>query len=158
MNDLFEIAIKMEKNGQAVYNSAIEKIKNKELKSLLEWMANEEASHGRWFLDKKNNLSLEMEEARLKEMVPKVLQDMMGEKTLSLNDVDFDKIETTSELLETFVGFENDTILFYELLEMFIEDESVLSGLKQIILEEKNHVEKLRSMMNSCTEKLLVSK
>ena len=158
MNDLFEIAIKMEKNGEAVYSNAAEKIKNSELKSLLEWMADEEASHARWFLNKKNTLSMGKEEARLKEMVPQGLQDMMGEKTLSLNEVDFNKIKTVSGLMETFTGFENDTILFYELLEMFIEDKTVLNGLKQIILEEKKHVEKLRSMQNSCTENLTADK
>ncbi len=152
MDDLLEIAIKMEKNGESVYNNAIKKVKNKDLKSLLEWMANEEASHAKWFADQKNSLSLEMDEAHLKEMVPQALQDMMGDKTLSLNEVNFSKIKNESQLLETFIGFENDTILFYELLEMFIEEDTVLNGLKKIILEEKKHIEKLSTMMSSLTD------
>ncbi|SDT83889.1 ferritin family protein [Desulfobacula phenolica] len=149
MDDLLEVAITMEKNGESVYNTSIKEVKNKDLKSMLKWMANEEASHGKWFTDLKNSFSLEMEEAELKEMVPQVLQDMMGENTLSLDDVDFSKIKTLSKLLETFIKFENDTILFYELLEMFIEDETVLEGLKKIILEEKSHVDQLESMLAS---------
>ncbi|MCK5696382.1 MAG: ferritin family protein [Desulfobacula sp.] len=137
MDDLLEIAIKMEENGEAVYNNAIKKVKNKDLKSMLDWMAKEEASHAKWFADQKNSLSLQIDEARLKEMVPQALQDMMGDKTLSLNEVNFSTIQNISQLLETFIGFENDTILFYELLEMFIEDGKVLNGLKKIILEEK---------------------
>ena len=147
MDDLLEIAIKMEKNGEAVYNSAVVEMKNRELKTLLEWMANEEASHRKWFADQKNKLCLEMDEDRLKKMVPQVLQNMMGEKSLSLGDINFSELTKVSQLLETFVGFENETILFYELLEMFIEEEKVLNGLKKIIREEKNHIEKLRSMM-----------
>lgn len=152
MNDLLEIAIKMEENGEAVYNDAIKKIKHQDLKSMLKWMANEEASHGRWFNDLKNNLNLETDEASLKEMVPDVLQTMMGEKALLLEEINFGKFTTISQLLETFITFENETILFYELLEMFIQEETVISGLKKIILEEKNHVKKLESMMDYLPE------
>ncbi len=149
MDDLLEVAVKMEKNGEMVYKKALEKIRQKNLAELLIWMASEEASHGRWFQDQKARLALKPEEKDLKEMIPEVLQDMMGDKTLSLDDVAFDTITTPGELLNTFIEFEKDTIQFYELLEMFIEEEDVLKGLKQIIREEKNHVEKLTAMAGS---------
>ena len=152
VNDLFEIAIKMEENGEAVYKNSIKKMKNEELKSMLKWMANEEASHGKWFAEQKNDLSLEIDEANLKEMVPQALQDMMGDKTLSLDEINFSKITNVSQLLEIFIGFENDTIMFYELLEMLIQEEKVLNGLKKIVLEENKHVETLRSMITSLPE------
>jgi rubrerythrin len=152
MNDFLEVAIKMEKNGAAVYTGSIQKIQHNELKSMLKWMADEEAIHEQWFADQKNSLSLERDEANLKKMVPQALQDMMGENTLSLDDVDFNTITTASELLETFINFEKDTILFYEMLELFVEDETVLMGLKKIILEEKNHVNQLTDMMASLFE------
>jgi rubrerythrin len=149
MDDLLEVAVKMEKNGEAVYRNALKKIRQKALTDLLSWMAAEEAAHGRWFLEQKKRLALQPEEKALKEMIPQVLQDMMGEKTLSLDEVEFDKISTPLELLNTFIEFEKDTIKFYELLEMFIESEEVLKGLKTIIQEEKTHVEKLTAMAGS---------
>lgn len=152
MDDLIEIAIKMEENAGAIYIRASEKINHKELKSMLKWMADEEASHVKWFADLKTKFFLEIDEAELKEMAPQVLQDMIGEKTLSLEDINFSKIKTASELLKTFIDFENDTIMFYELLELFIQEEKVLNGLKLIIIEEKTHIETLRSMMASLPE------
>jgi len=149
MDDLFEIATKIEKNGESVYTNATEKIKDQNLKSMLKWMANEEASHAQWFTDKKNSLHLEIEETRLKKMVPQVFQEMMGDNTLGLEEVDFSEIKTVSHLLDTFIGFENDTIMFYELLETFIQEEKILDGLKNIILEEKSHIQKLESMKAS---------
>jgi len=146
MDDLLEVAVKMEKNGEAVYRKSLKKIRQKALTDLLSWMAAEEAAHGRWFLEQKNRLALQPEEKALKEMIPEVLQDMMGENTLSLDDVEFDKISTPLELLNTFIEFEKETIRFYELLEMFIEAEEVHKGLKTIIQEEKTHVEKLTDM------------
>ncbi len=151
MDDLLEIAVKMEKNGEAVYKNAIKKVKGKELKTLLNWMADEESSHAKWFEGQKSSLFLNVTEANLKKMVPQVLQGMMGEKTLSLGEVDFSKIKTVSQLLEIFIGFEKETIEFYELLEIFIEEEKVLAGLKKIILEEKKHIETLRSMITPVT-------
>lgn len=49
-------------------------------------------------------------------MIPEVLQDMMGDKALSLDEVEFDKISTPLELLNTFIEFEKEAIRFYELL------------------------------------------
>jgi rubrerythrin len=155
MDDLLEIAIKMEENAGDVYIRAAEKINHKELKSMLKWMASQETSHVLWFADLKTKFSLEIDEADLKEMAPQVLQDMIGEKTLSLENVNFNKIKTVSKLLETFIYFENDTIMFYELLKMFIQDEKVLNGLKQIIIEEKKHIKELKTIMSSLPDEAI---
>ncbi len=149
MDDLLEIAIKMEKNGESIYMGSVTNIDNKKLKEMLEWMAKEEAAHAKWFIQQKQSLRLKVDETQLKEMVPKVLQDMMGEKTLSLEDIDFSTMNTINDMFQTFIGFEKDTIVFYELLEMFIEDTQVIEGLKQIIQEEKNHIKTLESKMVS---------
>lgn len=152
MDDLFDIAIKMEKNGEAVYVDSLGRISRSDLKSLLQWMADEEASHRQWFKEQKNSLSLEIDEADLKKMVPDVLHEMMGEHTLSLDDVDFGKMQHIAQLLHTFIGFEEDTIMFYEMLALFIEDDTVLTGLNAIIREEKQHVRKLNEMMDALGE------
>nr|MDA8134714.1 rubrerythrin [Desulfobacteraceae bacterium] len=96
--------------------------------------------------EQKKRLALQPEEKALKEMIPEVLQDMMGDKALSLDEVEFDKISTPLELLNTFIEFEKETIRFYELLDMFIETEEVRKGLKTILREENAHVEKLTDM------------
>jgi len=147
LNDLFDIAVKLEQNGKSVYNNALEKTQDKNLKDLLQWMADEEDCHSNWFLDQKELLSKETDD--LEVMIPDVLKDMMGENTLSLDEVDFSQIITQVQLLKTFIMFENDTILFYEFLETFIDSPQVLEGLKNIIREETVHVEKLNTMVES---------
>lgn len=147
MDDLFDIAIKMEKNGEAVYTDSLSRINKKDIQSLLQWMADEEAEHRKWFNERKNKLEVSVDEQQLKEMVPDVLQQMMGENTLSLDDIDFSEMNNISKLLKTFIGFEEDTIMFYEMLEMFIDDDTVKQGLKTIIEEEKKHAAKLEEMI-----------
>ena len=148
MDDLFDIAINMEKNGEAVYVDSILRINRQELKDKLQWMADEEARHREWFEGQKNQLTLEIEEKYLKEMVPRVLQQMMDEKALSLEDIDFSQINNIKDLFEIFIGFEEDTIGFYEVLEMFISDPADKKGLDIIMEEEKKHVANLCEMIS----------
>jgi len=147
MDDLFDIAIKMEKNGEAVYMDSLSRIKKRDLKDLLKWMADEEARHQKWFKDQKNRLTLEIDETNLKQMIPGLLEQMMGENTLALEDIEFTEAKNITDLLQTFIGFEQDTIMFYEMLEMFIENETVKKGLESIVDEEKKHVRKLGEMI-----------
>jgi rubrerythrin len=153
VNDLIDIAAKMEKNGEDVYLASQKKVQNKTLTSLLQWMAEEEAAHRDWFLGQKDEWGPDSEQTDLETMLPDVIREMMGNKTLSLDEVDFSKIRSASALLETFIEFENDTILFYEFLQAFIQDPWTLAGLEKIIQEEKNHVEKLSEMVQAISSK-----
>ena len=42
INEILNMAIQIEKNGEAVYRKSIEQISDPKLVSLLEWMADEE--------------------------------------------------------------------------------------------------------------------
>lgn len=149
VNDLIDIAVKMEQNGEALYLASTRKAQSPQLKSLLQWMANEEAEHGAWFADKKGKWASEDDQTDLEAMLPDVIKEMMGDKTLSLDEVDFSQIQSTASLLETFVTFEQDTILFYEFLQAFIQDGAAQEGLKKIIDEEKKHVAELKEMIQA---------
>ncbi len=146
-NDLFDIAVKMEKNGKAVYCRAMETTKEKPLLDLLQWMADEEECHGNWFLNQKKLLPKGADD--LEVMLPDVLKEMMGKNSLSLDEVDFGMINTPEQMLKTFIMFENDTILFYEFLDTFIESDTTREGIEKIIEEETAHVEKLTLMIQS---------
>jgi rubrerythrin len=148
IDDLFDIAINMEKNGEAVYVDSVLRIDRPELKDKLQWMAREEARHHEWFTDQKNQLTLGIEEKHLKEMVPGALQQMMDEKALSLDDIDFSQMNNINDLFEAFIDFEEDTIRFYEVLEMFISDPAAKKGLDIIVEEEKKHVANLCEMIS----------
>jgi rubrerythrin len=148
-NDLLDIAIKMEENGKTVYDRAQDIIQNKKLKDLLQWMAQEEACHKNWFLQQKKRQTQRPEATDFAQILPDVLQEMMGEKSLSLDEVDFSRITHTRQMLETFIDFEKDTLLFYEFLQTFIQDKETLDSLENIIQEETAHVKKLTEMLEA---------
>jgi rubrerythrin len=144
--EIIELAIKIEKNGEAVYRSAIEKVPNPQLVPLLEWMADEEVKHANWFAELKHNLETKNENPFVEEMGHELFNEMLGDKNFSLKDVDFATIEEIDDLIETFIEFEKDTIIFYEVLKPFVEDPVVREYLNKIIDEEKHHIELLKEI------------
>lgn len=147
LNDLFDIAIKMEENGRAVYLDALKQSGSREIKRLMQWMADEENCHKSWFEDQKAGLSPGSRDLGV--MLPGVIEEMMGHNTLSLSELNFSEITTPVQMLETFIMFENDTIMFYQFLETFVESESVKAGLHKIIAEETAHVDKISAMIET---------
>ena len=144
--EIIELAIKIEKNGEAVYRNAIEKVSNPELVPLLEWMADEEVKHANWFAELRHNLETKNENPFVEEMGHELFNEMLGDKNFSLKDVDFAAIEEIDDLIETFIEFEKDSIIFYEVLKPFVEDPVVREYLNKIIDEEKHHIELLKEI------------
>ena len=137
------MAIKLEKNGEAVYRDAIEKVSNPKLVRLLEWMADEEAKHANWFAELKLKLDQEGVNPFMEKMSRELFNDLLGDKNFSLKDVDFSSVSDIDELMAILVEFEKDSVRFYEVLEPFIEDPVSLESLQKIIDEENHHINRL---------------
>ena len=151
-HEILDLAIQLEKNGESVYRNAVDKVAKPELVSLLIWMADEEARHMNWFSELKNNFETHSINPFMEEMSRQVFGGILGEKSFSHRDVDFSKVERLDDLIGIFIEFEKDTVLFYETLIPFIEDNDTLENLAKIIAEENNHIEKLQEFLFDKTE------
>ncbi|MBW2340859.1 MAG: ferritin family protein [Deltaproteobacteria bacterium] len=147
--EIIDLAIQIEKNGEKVYRDALEKISDRSLASLLEWLADEEVEHVKWFSDLKRMVTKAPVNPHLEEMGKTMLQRVLGDQTFSLKGVDFSKIEQTEDVIKLAIEFERDTVVFYEMIESFIEDEETLDHLKKIIEEENRHVQVLEELLDS---------
>ena len=145
--EILDIAIGIEQNGEAVYREALEIVSEPRLVELLTWMADEEVEHARWFSNLKQNVEAGSTNPFVEEMGRELFNDLLGEKSFSHKEVDFSKVEQVDDLMAIFIEFEKDSILFYELLEPFIEDESTLKNLKKIIAEENNHITRIQDFI-----------
>ena len=144
--EIIDLAIKLEKNGEAVYRGAIEKVSMPGLVPLLEWMADEEVKHADWFAQLKLNLETKNENPFVAEMSRELFSEMLGDKNFSLKEVDFSSIENINDLVEIFIEFEKDSIIFFEILKPFVEDPVAREHLSKIIDEEKCHIERLKEI------------
>ena len=149
IKEILDMAIRIEKNGEAVYRNAIEKISNPALVSLLKWMADEEVNHAKWFSKLKQEVETFSKNPFVEEMSRELLNELLGEQSFSLKDVDFSQVERINDLIAIFIEFEEDSILFYEMLHPFIQDEDTLVQLDKIIAEENLHIERLREFIES---------
>ncbi len=147
--EILDIAIRLEQNGEAIYRKAMKEIDTPEFVKMLQWISTEENQHAGWFENLKNDLSSRPDNPVAREMQKEVFQDMIGDQSFSLKDVDFSRISGIDELIRVFIEFEEDTVLFYEMLEPFLQEEASLKQLKKIIAEEKHHIQRLREFLNS---------
>ena len=143
ISEIIDLAIKLEKNGEATYRRATEQVVDPELISLLSWMADEEVQHADWFASLKQIVSSGVVNPFMEEMSRELFDDLVGDQSFSLKEVDFSRIQSVDEMLKVFIEFESDTAMFYEVLIPFIEDEETLAHLRKIIAEENNHIKRL---------------
>jgi rubrerythrin len=146
-NEILDLAIKLEKNGELVYRGAIEKVSNPELIRLLEWMADEEVKHANWFAELKLELDQKGVNPFMEKMSRELFDDLLGDKNFSLKDVDFSSVSEIDDLIAIFIEFEKDSVRFYQVLEPFIEDPVSLESLKKIVDEENCHIKLLQELM-----------
>ncbi len=147
IHEVIDIAVQLENNGEKIYRNARELTDNLSLMDLLEWIADEELNHAEWLTELKSDLDLEEDHHLIAEMSQMLVSDFIGKQAFTLEDVDFSQIEKTEDLIQIFIDFEMDTIVFYEMLKSFIVDEKTAEKIDQIINEEKNHIEKFQELL-----------
>ena len=147
--DIRNIAIQIERNGEESYRKAAQSASDPELSAILARMADDEKRHAQWFEQINDNRNLSAEELEMEAVGRAILQEMVRDKTFSLDEGELGEVRSMQELLSTSRGFEKDTILFYEMLSGFIDDTETKRQLGKIIDEEKRHLEELEEMLGS---------
>lgn len=146
LTDIRDIAIQIERNGEAVYLRAARAATDPEMAELLRWMAAEEERHACFFAKMTADAPLAPEQAEAEAMGSSLLQEMVRDKTFSLDSEGLTHAEDLDQVLSQSKAFEEDTILFYEFL-LDIVDDDVKGQLSAIILEERRHARQLAEML-----------
>ncbi len=147
--DILDVAIQLEKNGEKIFREAVEKVNQRELAELLEWVADQEKEHIQWFIELKEKIKEPFDDPLIQEMGREILQDTLKGAGFDLKNVDFTKIDEVRELLNVSLEFENDTVIFYELLLGFVEDPETQELIEKIIDEEHNHAKRLKEYLET---------
>ena len=149
MREVIEMAIAMERSGQAFYQNASKLARENSLKELFQYLAEEEEKHLKTFQDFYNTLKekpeitpYNWEEAKL---YLEALVDSKffasPEKAINLAKEAKDELE----VINSAMNFEKETLLFfYQILEMIKSQEQEL--VKKIIEQEKKHIQRLSTM------------
>jgi rubrerythrin len=148
IEDIITIAVQIERNGEQLYRLAAKRLSKPELSAMLDWMADEEAQHAQWLeaLDTSPLPGTEVRDNQLESMGQNILKEMLGDLSFSLDVRNYSDRDHIDQLIDRSVEFENDTIIFYELLGSFIRDKHTRDCLDVIVAEENRHIQRLKSM------------
>ncbi len=147
LDDIRQIAIQIEQNGEQAYRLAAKRAGHRDVAKILNWMADEEQRHGRWFAKMPTAAkAVPTEYQEMEALGRSLLKEMVENKTFSL---DGDRLKSATDVLDILaqsLEFEEDTILFYDMLKAFMEDQSDIAQLDLIIDEERGHVKVLKKL------------
>lgn len=145
ISEIITLAVEIEKNAEETYRRAMDQSRNPEVKALLLWMADEEKDHAAWFnaLKKEIDMHQQLPSDKTIEMDGDFIRDLMEKQSFFLGDTDLTTIRDKNRLNEIFIEFENDTILFYEMIKTFIIHAPTIEHLEKIIEEENTHIRQL---------------
>ena len=143
IREIIDMAIQLEKNAETFYRAAVAKMPTPSLEPVLIFLANEERDHAQWF----ERLKRAAEEAEAGgqrgEISGEALRSLVGDQKFSLAEVDLSKIESAQELIELAIEHQKDTVLFYQMLQSFIDEPETMKELDEIIAEEEQHIKLL---------------
>jgi rubrerythrin len=149
LKDIIDIAVQIEQNGERVYRKAAGNIDDQLLRSVMDWLADEEARHIEWFTALKKTAPDGGNYPEQEKMGKELLQNAVGAHSFALEDADFSNMEKIEDLIEAAIEFEKDTAMFYKMLQPLIEDQKTLDQLHDIIQEEENHAQRLKTFLES---------
>jgi rubrerythrin len=80
-------------------------------------------------------------------MSRELFENLVGNQSFSLKEIDFAALDSLEALVAVFIEFEKDTVLFYEMISPFIEDSETHTHLQDIIAEENRHIARLKDFI-----------
>jgi rubrerythrin len=143
IGDIRNIAIQIERNGEETYRRAAKAAKDPQVAEVLAWMAEEEGRHAKWFTKLKSSKPLTAEQQEMESVGRSLLQEMVKGNTFLLDENELKNARNVEEVISRSIAFELDTILFYEFLIGFLDDQETIEQLSRIIKEERNHIQQL---------------
>jgi rubrerythrin len=146
VDEVLELAIRLENNGESYYRHFRNSTGDPEIKRTLAWLADQELQHAEFFSRLKQR-DLEHRDDYHETPEGELLQDYLGKHALSLDDVDQSQLTDTQQVLRVALEFEQDTILFYDMIRGFVTDQRALAQLEAIIQEEQRHIEILQTLI-----------
>ena len=142
--DIIAVAIQIEQNGEQLYRAAAAEIKDPELAAALAALAEDEAHHQEKFKQIAAAQPQGVPGSALEKMARALLREMVAEHSFSLQSADLLTAQTVRDIVTASIAFEQDTLLFYEMIEQMASDRQAREILQQIAAEEKRHILELQ--------------
>lgn len=150
--DIKNIAIQIERNGEDSYLRASKVSTDPEITEMLLWMAEQERKHAHWFSTLQATKELSPEQKEMENVGRTLLQEMVKGNSFLLQEESLEQSTSVKDVLNISISFEEDTVLFYQFLLDFLDDDQDREQLQRIIREEQSHITQLEQMLDQIDE------
>jgi len=143
-SQMIDIAIQTEQAGRSFYEAAAQHSDEPQVKSLCQWLADEELTHEQTFRHMGQNLLPEIEPKEWPGERAEFIDALLGSRFMPSPDQAQALVKDMSgqDILDFALNFEKDTIIFfYEMRD--IVPASGVDKVNEIIAEEKAHVSRI---------------
>jgi len=144
-SEILKVAIQIEKNGLAFYQGVKDKSKNLTVAEVFGFLAREEERHTRTF-ERLLEMAGDYEPAESYPGEYELYLEALAGENVFKKEADFKRLslEVNSDLqaIDLGIGFEKDSIIFYNEMKNFVPQEDA-AVVEKVIAEEKEHLLKL---------------
>jgi len=152
IQEIVEIAIEIEKNGEIFYDILAESSETAILRDLFKYLSAEEKKHKVKFQEILKSVGgYQISEVYYATEYMGYMKALADERVFRKDIQPQDiarSLKTPNEALDVAIGFEKDSIIFlYEMREMVEESQS--EAIEKLLTEEKTHIRKLSEMKAS---------
>lgn len=150
-NEIVELGIQIEKNGRDFYAALAAKFKHKKAVELFKYLAGEEEKHMlvfRKILDKlpKNEPPESYPGEHPSYMTALAAECVFTQK--QRGEIEAEKIRDERQAVDVGMGFEEDSIVFYEGIKKMVPDYD-LKAVEELISQEQHHLKQLLELKGS---------
>jgi rubrerythrin len=138
--EVLDIAIRLEENGERLYREALAYVTDQSLRDTLVWLAEQEQQHRNRFMEMKDSSKVGSDSSLAEQVGVGILREAVDRHAFSLEEVNFESIRDEKELMKSAIEFEQDVLIFYEIIRSFITEPDALKNMDEIIKEEQKHV------------------
>ncbi len=145
-DEVFEMGMDVEKNGEAYYNKAAELAADPKVKKVFEYLAGEEKTHWETFKQLREGLSGDMAAPTVidSEGVNNLYLEALVKSRLFSSEREAEQVaekaQDAIEALNIALSFEKDTILFFSMMKSMTREDLGADKIDLLIAEEQKHI------------------
>ncbi len=145
--EIFEVAVKIEEDGERFYSEVAKGAKNEDLRKFFEFMAGEERKHAQRFREIAQSVGLDETYLDSDEALAYLSEVVSGRIFPSYEDmIVWVKNRDLPDVIDYSLGMEKETVIFYLELSHVVRDEDGKRVLSEIIEEERKHIRMLMKL------------
>jgi len=156
-DEIFEMAIEIEKQGQKFYTNAADVAKDADTKQFMKNMAGMELSHAKTFelmrleLTEKEKASDTFDPADEAALYLQAMADSHGHEGMKAPDIKFDGSESPQQIINAAIAAEKNSVVFYTGIRDMVPQKAGKDKIETIIKEEMGHIASLTQKLASLT-------